>query len=89
MVFGSPLPNSFCAFLSLRIPDPQQLRDTLLAHRWTQPELLKARLVDEVVDDAKVVERAVEVGVRDGGRIAAGSWGAIKVGLLLTRLVLY
>ncbi|KAK8865663.1 hypothetical protein IAR55_000808 [Kwoniella newhampshirensis] len=79
--FGSPLPNSFNALLSLRIPHPQQQRDTLLARRWTQKELLDMGLVDEVVDLPEVVTRAVQVGQREGIKVAAGSWGAIKRGM--------
>ncbi|WVW80403.1 hypothetical protein I302_102384 [Kwoniella bestiolae CBS 10118] len=78
--FGSPLPNSFNALLSLRIPNPQQHRDTLLARRWTQQELLSMGLVDEVVEPEQVKGRAVEVGQKEGGKIASGAWGAIKRG---------
>ncbi|WWC68412.1 uncharacterized protein I206_102339 [Kwoniella pini CBS 10737] len=78
--FGSPLPNSFNALLSKRIPNPQHHRNTLLARRWTQKELSQIGLVDEVVDSDKVISRAVEVGKRDGGKVAAGAWGAIKRG---------
>ncbi|WWC88118.1 uncharacterized protein L201_003022 [Kwoniella dendrophila CBS 6074] len=78
--FGSPLPNSFNALLSLRIPNPKHHRDTLLARRWTQNELLEIGIIDEIVDQDKVVGKALEVGIRDGGKVAAGSWGAIKRG---------
>ncbi|WRT65924.1 uncharacterized protein IL334_002875 [Kwoniella shivajii] len=78
--FGSPLPNSFNALLTLRIPNPRQHRDTLLARRWTQPELLNMGLVDEVVDQDQVVKRAIEIGHKEGLKIAGGSWGAIKRG---------
>ncbi|WWD05476.1 hypothetical protein V865_003553 [Kwoniella europaea PYCC6329] len=78
--FGSPLPNSFNALLSLRIPHPQHHRDTLLARRWTQNELLDIGLVDEVVEPKEVQSRAVQVGQREGGKVASGSWGAIKRG---------
>ncbi|OCF32917.1 enoyl-CoA hydratase/isomerase [Kwoniella heveanensis BCC8398] len=83
LAFGSPLPNSFNALLALRIPNLQQQRDTLMARRWTQPELLKMGLLDEIVEPGPgaLDDKAVELGVREGGKIAAGSWGAIKRGI--------
>jgi len=77
--FGSPLPNSFSHILKLRIPHPPHLRDTLLAKRWTQAELLQAGLVDEVVDGGKLLNVAVERAVIEGAKIGAGAWGTIKV----------
>lgn len=38
-------------------------------------------LVDEVVEESKLGERAVEVGVKEGERVGHGVWGMIKVGL--------
>ncbi|WVQ97034.1 hypothetical protein IAU59_004144 [Kwoniella sp. CBS 9459] len=91
LAFGSPLPNSFNALLALRIPNPREQRDTLMARRWTQPELLKMGLLDEIVESGSgsgsgsgtdaLDRKALEIGVKEGGRIAAGSWGAIKRGL--------
>ncbi|ADV21442.1 enoyl-CoA hydratase/isomerase [Cryptococcus gattii E566] len=80
ITFGSPLPNSFSTLLANRIPNPQHLRDTLLARRWTQPELLKIGLVDKVVEQDKVIEEAVELGAKEGIQVAPGSWGLIKEG---------
>ncbi|WVR05613.1 hypothetical protein IAU60_002635 [Kwoniella sp. DSM 27419] len=79
--FGSPLPNSFDALLSARIPDPTQLRDTLLARRWTQPELQSMGLVDAVVPPEQVLSRALEIAAKESPNVAAGSWGAIKRGI--------
>ena len=73
------MPNSFSSILKLRIPHPTHLRDTLLAKRWTQAELLQAGLVDEVVDGGKLMNVAVERAVKEGAKIGAGAWGAIKV----------
>ncbi|WVF70661.1 hypothetical protein IAT40_005454 [Kwoniella sp. CBS 6097] len=83
LAFGSPLPNSFNALLALRIPNPKEQRDTLMARRWTQPELLKMGLLDEIVEPGSdsLDKKALEIAVKEGGRIAAGSWGAIKRGL--------
>lgn len=82
--FSSPLPNSFAAFLKLRIPHPPHLRDTLLGRRWTQSQALAAGIIDEIVEaggsDA-VVSRAVEVGQREGVKVAPGPWGMIKAGV--------
>ena len=63
----------------MRIPHPPHLRDTLLAKRWTQPELLSAGLVDEVVDGDKLMNAAVERAVKEGVKVGAGAWGALKV----------
>jgi enoyl-CoA hydratase/carnithine racemase len=85
LTFGSPLPNSFGPFLSLRIPHPPHLRDTLLARRWKQSEAVEIGLLDEVVDDTgegkegAVVKRAMEIARREAPKVGAGSWGAIKV----------
>lgn len=51
----------------------------MLARRWTQPELLKIGLVDKVVEQDKVIEQAIELGAKEGIRVAPGSWGLIKV----------
>ena len=80
LTFGSPLPNSFSALLSLRIPHPQHQRDTLLARRWTQPELRDFGLVDEVVEADVLSDRAAETGLKEAGKCASGAWGSIKVG---------
>lgn len=58
------------------------LRDTLLAKRWKQSELLAHGLIDEMVPEAKVLERSIEVATREGAKMGSGTWGAIKVGLL-------
>ncbi|ORY24682.1 ClpP/crotonase-like domain-containing protein [Naematelia encephala] len=85
--FGSPIPNSFAALLRLRIPHPPHLTQTMLAKRWTQPELLQAGLVDAVVDDQgegkerRLLEVAVEWANREGQRVKGGAWGSIKDGL--------
>lgn len=50
-----------------------------MARRWTQKELLTMGLVDEVVELKDVVGRATEIGLREGVKIAPGSWGGIKV----------
>ncbi|TYJ52181.1 hypothetical protein B9479_007226 [Cryptococcus floricola] len=78
VTFGAPLPNSFGAFLPALIPNPQHLRDTMLARRWTQPELLEIGLIDEIVKPEEVLKRAIEVGEREGPKVAPGSWGLIK-----------
>ena len=52
----------------------------MLAKRWTQAELLQAGLVDEVVDPDKLVNVAIERGVKEGIKVGAGAWGMIKVG---------
>ncbi|WVQ71084.1 hypothetical protein IAR50_000609 [Cryptococcus sp. DSM 104548] len=78
VTFGAPLPNSFGAFLPALITNPQHLRDTMLAKRWTQPELLKAGLIDEIAEPGDLLKRAVEVGEREGVKVAPGSWGLIK-----------
>ncbi|ODN84292.1 hypothetical protein L202_00273 [Cryptococcus amylolentus CBS 6039] len=78
VTFGAPLPNSFGAFLPTLIPNPQHLRDTMLARRWTQPELLEIGLIDEIVKPEEVLKRAIEVGEREGPKVAPGSWGLIK-----------
>ncbi|WVQ85591.1 hypothetical protein IAT38_007757 [Cryptococcus sp. DSM 104549] len=80
VVFGSAIPNAFHEILRYKIPNQANLRDTFLAHRWTQPELLKIGLVDEVVEPSEVVKRAVQMGVERGPIVAAGSYGAIKRG---------
>ncbi|RXK42536.1 enoyl-CoA hydratase/isomerase [Tremella mesenterica] len=84
ITFSSPLPNSFAAFLRIRIPHTPHLRDTLLGKRWTQPEAKAAGLIDEIVDDLSdskaVVKRAIEVGLREGPKVAPGPWGMIKAG---------
>ena len=80
--FSSPLPNSFAAFLRLRIPHPPHLRDTLLGRRWTQAQALDAGIIDEIVEATgaeAVVSRAVEIGQREGVKAAPGPWGMIKV----------
>ena len=67
----------------MKLPNPRDLRDTLLARRWTQAELVKLGLVDEVVDDIReksaLVRRAVEIGIKEGPLVGPGSWGTIKV----------
>lgn len=55
------------------------LRDTLLAKRWTQPELLKHGLIDEAVPADKVLPRALEVAKAEGAKVGLGTWGSIKV----------
>lgn len=92
MLFGAPLPNSFGPLLSLRIPHPPALRDTLLARRWTQAEALKLGILDEVIDDkdeklksgetGKLMQRAMEVAQREGEKVGSGAWGPIKVSSL-------
>lgn len=79
LVFGSPIPNSFGAILRLRMPYGNHLRDTMLAKRWTQKDLLEAHLVDLVVEQDQVVSKAVELGVSEGAKVAGGAWGQIKV----------
>ena len=79
LVFGSPIPNSFGAILRLRMPYGNHLRDTMLAKRWTQKDLLEAHLVDLVVEQDQVVSKAVELGVSEGAKVGAGAWGQIKV----------
>jgi enoyl-CoA hydratase/carnithine racemase len=71
----------------MRIPHPPHLRDTLLAKRWTQAELLSAGLVDEVVDGDRLMHAAVERAVKEGAKVGAGAWGTIKVsyGTVMTR----
>ncbi|WVN90185.1 uncharacterized protein L203_105421 [Cryptococcus depauperatus CBS 7841] len=84
LTFGAPLPNSFSSMLVSRIPHPQHLRDTLLARRWTQKELINIGLIDEVVEQQQVISRAVEYGAKEGIKVASGSWGLIKVGTVMT-----
>lgn len=85
LTFSSPLPNSFAPLLAQRIPHPPHLRDTLLARRWKQAEALEMGILDEVVDDTtpqnegRLLQRAIEIGEREGVKIAPGSWGAMKV----------
>jgi enoyl-CoA hydratase/carnithine racemase len=81
LAFGSPLPSSFSALLRLKILDPNHLRDTLLAHRWTQAQLVEAGLVDEVVEHEKLLDRALERGREEGKKVGSGAWGSIKVSL--------
>nr|ODN86394.1 enoyl-CoA hydratase/isomerase [Cryptococcus depauperatus CBS 7841] len=81
LTFGAPLPNSFSSMLVSRIPHPQHLRDTLLARRWTQKELINIGLIDEVVEQQQVISRAVEYGAKEGIKVASGSWGLIKEGV--------
>jgi enoyl-CoA hydratase/carnithine racemase len=83
LAFGSSLPNSFSSLLRLKIPNPNHLRDTLLARRWTQKDLLAAHLVDEVVEGERLLERARERAIEEGMKIRAGAWGIIKVGYWL------
>ncbi|TXT04336.1 hypothetical protein VHUM_04103 [Vanrija humicola] len=86
ILIGLPLPNSFCQIISSRLT-PNAARDTMLGKRWTQPQLLKEGLLDEVVDDqgpgkeGAVVKRAVELGLKASATIGSGTWGAIKDGL--------
>ncbi|WVO17729.1 hypothetical protein L204_105427 [Cryptococcus depauperatus] len=84
LTFGAPLPHSFSSMLVSRIPHPQHLRDTLLARRWTQKELINIGLIDEVVEQQQVISRAVEYGAKEGIKVASGSWGLIKVGTVMT-----
>ncbi|KAK4688468.1 hypothetical protein P7C73_g1659, partial [Tremellales sp. Uapishka_1] len=81
LTFASPLPNSFPALLTLRIPHPPDLRDTLLARRWTQKELLERGIVDAIIGPGELVKTAIEWGVKEGPKAGPGSWGSIKDGL--------
>ncbi|WOO86205.1 Enoyl-CoA delta isomerase 3 [Vanrija pseudolonga] len=86
ILIGLPLPNSFNEIISSRLT-PRNARDTMLGKRWTQPELLKEGILDEIVDDqgpgkeGAVLKRAVELGLKASATIGSGSWGAIKEGL--------
>lgn len=72
-----------------RLPNHKHHRSTLLAHRWTQKEALEIGILDEIVNDVgegnegKLLERAIEIGIREGIKIAPGSWGAMKVSYFL------
>lgn len=79
VTFSSPMPNSFVPLLAQRIPNPQHFRDTMLARRWTQKEGLAMGILDDVVDEQKLQERAHEIAVREGAKIGPGPWGFIKV----------
>lgn len=39
-------------------------------------------LLDDVVDEARLMDRATEVALREAPKCAPGSWGFIKVSLL-------
>lgn len=80
LLIGLPLPNSFATFLQMRLSRPV-LRDTMLAKRWKQSELLAEGLIDEVVPEAQVVPRAIAVATQEGAKIGLGTWGAIKDGM--------
>ena len=71
--------------MSAKIPHSQYLRDTLMARRWTQTELLSSSLVDEIVDTAEnegaLVARAIQLGIEKGPVVGPGSWGCLKVRL--------
>ncbi|CAK9783132.1 ClpP/crotonase [Cutaneotrichosporon oleaginosum] len=77
LLIGLPLPNSFGKFLQMRL-SPTVLRDTMLAKRWKQTELLAHGLIDEIVPEAQVVPRAIEIATQEGTKVGLGSWGAIK-----------
>lgn len=81
---GVPLPNSFNTILKNRMPF-QALRDTLLGKRWMQADLIKAGIIDEIVDvsqDPKAVaKRALELGLQEGPKIGARAWGGLKEGV--------
>ncbi|GMK56395.1 hypothetical protein CspeluHIS016_0302350 [Cutaneotrichosporon spelunceum] len=81
LLIGLPLPNSFASFLELRLAKPA-LRDTMLAKRWTQSELLAHGLIDGVAPPADVVARSIALGEQEGAKVGAGVWGEIKDGLL-------
>ncbi len=78
--FGAAFPPQFGALLAHHITDRQILRAVALGKRFTPPELLAAKIVDETVDGARVVERAIEVAQEEGGKVGLGSWGGIRVG---------
>lgn len=83
MSFGSPLPNSFGRILSLRLPHPPHLRDCLLGHRFNQKQLTDMGLIDGQVEPEQLMEKCIELGVKEGSRVGWGVWGIIKVGPLL------
>lgn len=82
LLIGLPLPNSFATFLQMRLSGPV-LRDTMLAKRWKQSELLAHGLIDEMVPEDKVLSRSIEVAKAEGTKIGLGTWGSIKVGWAL------
>ena len=79
MQFGAPMPNSFAALLKLKFANPTDLRDTLLAKRWTQSELLERKLIDEIAPPDQLMSKAVELAKREGSKVGSGVWGQIKV----------
>ena len=68
--------------IRLRFPNPAHHRDTMLAKRWTQAELLKIGMLDAVVEGDKVLQTALEMGLKEGPKVGAGPWGLIKVSLV-------
>ncbi|BEJ11769.1 hypothetical protein CspHIS471_0202290 [Cutaneotrichosporon sp. HIS471] len=80
LLIGLPLPNSFASLLEMRLSKPA-LRDTMLAKRWKQSELLANGIIDEVAPEAQVVSRSIELAQQEGAKVGMGVWGAIKDGL--------
>jgi len=78
LTFSSPMPNSFVPLLRERIPNPRDFRDTMMARRWTQKEGLAMGILDEVIDGEKLMDRAMEVALREAPKVAPGPWGFIK-----------
>ena len=64
------------ALLRVKIGNPAVLRDCLLqAHRFSAPEALSLRLVDEIAEEAQVLQQALNLASQwrpKGGR--AYSW---------------
>jgi enoyl-CoA hydratase/carnithine racemase len=67
--------------LQMRL-SPTVLRDTMLAKRWKQSELLEHGLIDEAVPAAQVLPRSIELATQEGAKVGLGTWGTIKDGLL-------
>lgn len=86
--FGAPMPPFFARLLHLRLSNARSanvLRKTLLGHRFTAPELLEEGIVDEIVPGKQLQERAIAFGNEIGQKSKGGSWGEMKVSLLLMR----
>lgn len=64
----------------MRLPKPVDLRNTLLGVRFNQKDLLGMGLIDEIVDEAKLLQRAMDVAAKEGEKVGHGVWGSLKVG---------
>ncbi|KAL8277515.1 hypothetical protein RQP46_010070 [Phenoliferia psychrophenolica] len=78
--FGSSLPIGLASFLHDRL-SPDVLRKTMLtAHRWTAPEAVEAKIVNEAVkgDGEAVIKRALELAESVKKHSASGSLQMMK-----------